>query len=217
MTEPRTEHAYKYCESVTREHAKSFYFAAKFLPRRKQRAVFAIYAFCRHVDDEVDESGLDSENQAAEAVEEWKRRLDGVYAGDAGVDSAGGDGRDEALDLVFTAWKDILRTYPIPQEAALDLTKGVLMDTHKKRYETFDELYVYCYRVASTVGLMSSEILGPRQNPPDRPHARPRISKSTKKGRGFCQRSAALSYGEENAAGTQIPDRSWQGFIFNSR
>ena len=160
MAEPHTEHAYRYCEGVTREHAKSFYFAAKFLPRRKQRAVFAVYAFCRHVDDEVDESGLDSEAEAARAVGEWKRRLDSVYDDGAEFRTTGDSDRNEALDLVFTAWKDILRTYPIPKQAALDLTKGVLMDTHKKRYETFEDLYVYCYRVASTVGLMSSEILG---------------------------------------------------------
>ncbi|MGI8670447.1 MAG: phytoene/squalene synthase family protein [Aridibacter sp.] len=53
----------------------------------------------------------------------------------------------------------MLRYYDIPQEIPLELIKGVLMDTHKNRYETFEELYVYCYRVASTVGLMSSEIL----------------------------------------------------------
>jgi len=160
MADPLTENAYEYCESVTREHAKSFYFAAKFLPRRKQRAVFAVYAFCRHVDDEVDESGLDSEDEAAEAVGEWKRRLDAVYSGASEAQGSEDKSRNEALDLVFTAWRDILLTFPIPKEAAFDLTKGVLMDTHKKSYGTFDDLYVYCYRVASTVGLMSSEILG---------------------------------------------------------
>ena len=63
-------------------------------------------------------------------------------------------------DLVFLAWKDLLEKYPIPENLPLELIEGVLMDTRKNRYETFDELYVYCYRVASTVGLMSSEILG---------------------------------------------------------
>jgi phytoene synthase len=61
---------------------------------------------------------------------------------------------------VLSAWKDLLETYKIPQNLPFELMQGVLMDTQKKRYETFEELYVYCYRVASTVGLMSSEILG---------------------------------------------------------
>jgi phytoene synthase len=67
---------------------------------------------------------------------------------------------NENQDLVLFAWRDLLQTYKIPQNLPLDLMKGVLQDTHIKRYETFDELYVYCYRVASTVGLMSSEIFG---------------------------------------------------------
>lgn len=152
--------AYRYCESVTRKHAKSFYFAARFLPRHKQPSVFAIYAFCRHVDDEIDESGLSDEVQAARAVEEWKSRLSEVYSA---VDSESEGRREpgsEPIDKVFLAWKDMLPRYPIDREIPLDLIRGVTMDTYKKRYDTFEELYVYCYRVASTVGLMSSEILG---------------------------------------------------------
>ena len=63
MSDDHLEKAYRYCESVTRDHAKSFYFAAKFLPRFKQRAVFAVYALCRHVDDEIDEAGFKSEGR----------------------------------------------------------------------------------------------------------------------------------------------------------
>ncbi len=161
MVQTEIEKAYRYCENVTRTHAKSFYFAAKFLPKYKRKAVYAVYAFCRHVDDEVDESGFETEAQAAAAVNVWQERLDGVYEGLESDDNPDDEGpRAKALSYVFTAWKDILREYPIPRQAALDLTKGVLMDTYKKRYATFEELYVYCYRVASTVGLMSSEILG---------------------------------------------------------
>lgn len=166
MSDDNLETAYKYCERVTRDHAKSFYFAAKFLPRFKQKAVFAVYALCRHVDDEIDEAGFQSEQEAADAVEDWRRRLDLVYDGEyAGTTPGYQEGmadhiRHQALSNVFTAWKDLLGTYPIPRQIPLDLIKGVLMDTYKKRYSTFDELYVYCYHVASTVGLMSSEILG---------------------------------------------------------
>jgi phytoene synthase len=152
------EAAYKYCERVTRRHAKSFYFAARFLPPHKQRAVFPIYAFCRHVDDEIDEIGsAGDEAKAVETVGKWKRQLENLYAGREKNESV-----SQSSKLVFAAWRDLLKTYRIPQNLPLELIEGVLMDTYKKRYENFEELYLYCYRVASTVGLMSSEILGYR-------------------------------------------------------
>lgn len=157
---PEIEKAYEYCESVTKLHAKSFYFAAKFLPKHKRKAVYPIYAFCRHVDDEIDEIGENDEAKAIEAVERWKSNLEEVYF--LAKSQSGKDQRSKTNDQnqVFLAWKDLLQNYKIPKNLPLELVEGVLMDTKIKRYETFDELYVYCYRVASTVGLMSSEILG---------------------------------------------------------
>ena len=154
MNPAELKEAYEYCESVTREHAKSFYFANKFLPKNKQRAVFALYALCRHVDDEVDNAEVNDVEAAKRSIELWKRRLNSVYEGE--------DHRtdDAEADMVFTAWEDMLSQYGIPIEHPLDLMKGVLMDTYISSYETFEDLYTYCYRVASTVGLMSSEILG---------------------------------------------------------
>ena len=160
------EKAYEYCRSVTKFHAKSFYFAAKFLPVLKQRAVYPIYAFCRHVDDEIDEIGDGDQAQAVLAVEKWKAKLEEVYFPakvQSRVETKEETDQKAMIDnqnLVFVAWRDLLETYKIPQNLPLELVQGVLMDTTVKRYETFDELYVYCYRVASTVGLMSSEILG---------------------------------------------------------
>jgi 15-cis-phytoene synthase len=148
--------AYEYCKSVTRNHAKSFYFSAKFLPKHKQRPIYALYALCRHVDDEVDEAEVSSEVEAIAAVERWKYKLNAVYSGQWSVASGQ---KDQQSEILF-AWEDLLKTYKIPQNLPLELMQGVLMDTHTNRYETFDELYVYCYRVASTVGLMSSEIFG---------------------------------------------------------
>ena len=165
MNSDELKEAYKYCESVTREHAKSFYFANKFLPKDKQKAVYALYALCRNVDDEVDAAEVRSERDAIRAVESWQAKLNEVYNGEWSANEYKDENTDAGLrsqdaGLVFTAWEDMLRTYSIPQEIPLDLMRGVLMDTHTNRYESFDELYVYCYRVASTVGLMSSEILG---------------------------------------------------------
>lgn len=160
----RIETAYKYCESVTRTHAKSFYFAAKFLPKEKQRPIYALYALCRHVDDEVDEAEIRSENEAAEAVKLWEKQLNKVYAGDFEFEEKQTNGSDSAGEkkdaLVLAAWRDLLTKYAVSQNLPFELMQGVLMDTYIKRYQTFDDLYLYCYRVASTVGLMSSEIFG---------------------------------------------------------
>ncbi len=152
-----TEAAYKYCQNVTKNHAKSFYFAAKFLPEHKQKPIYALYALCRHIDDEVDEAEVSSEQEAIAAVENWKQKLNLVFqTGEINIQNS----KKKDQNLVLLAWVNLLKTYQIKQEFALDLMKGVLSDTHINRYETFDELYVYCYRVASTVGLMSSEIFG---------------------------------------------------------
>ncbi|MBS1792603.1 MAG: squalene/phytoene synthase family protein [Acidobacteria bacterium] len=159
LPESTIEKAYRYCEEVTRLHAKSFYFAAGFLPAAKRRAVFPIYAFCRHVDDEIDELGLRDEAAAIRAVERWQANLQMVYDGKIDEERPANDEQTEVL----TAWRDLLENYRIPPDLPRELVEGVLMDTRIKRYETFDELYVYCYRVASTVGLMSSEILGYRE------------------------------------------------------
>ena len=151
---PEIEKAYEYCRSVTKSHAKSFYFAAKFLPKHKRRAVYPIYAFCRHVDDEIDEFDQTETKKAVETVEIWKSNLQKLF------ENKEQKIKNEEQNNVFLAWSDVLKTYKIPQNLPIELIEGVLMDTHIKRYETFEELYVYCYRVASTVGLMSSEILG---------------------------------------------------------
>ncbi len=164
------ENAYEYCRQVTRRHAKSFYFAAKFLPRRKQKPIYALYALCRHIDDEIDEAEIKNESEAIEAVKNWKMKLNEVFSSaethkykEAKTSESQTEDRrpkSEVQNYVLLAWKDLLKTYKIPQNLPLELIKGVLMDTHVKRFETFDELYVYCYRVASTVGLMSTEVFG---------------------------------------------------------
>jgi phytoene synthase len=141
---------------ITKKHAKSFYFSARFLKPEKRLPIYALYALCRLVDDEVDAAEVNDEQAAIAAVENWKKRLEEVYSKTENVKLK--PKNEQAL--VLLAWRDMLSRYKIPQELPLELMRGVLMDTHIKRYETWDELYVYCYRVASTVGLMSSEIFG---------------------------------------------------------
>ncbi|HYO62809.1 MAG TPA: phytoene/squalene synthase family protein [Pyrinomonadaceae bacterium] len=169
---PNVARAYDYCRRVTREHARSFYFCAHFLPREKRRAIYAVYALCRRVDDEVDEAGVRDEGEARAAVRRWRAELDRVYRGryddeqvarrddpKASPHASEASSRD-SLAPVLVAWRDMLTRHAIPQELPLELMRGVLMDTYQKSYETWEELRVYCYRVASVVGLMSSEIFG---------------------------------------------------------
>jgi phytoene synthase len=135
--------AYKYAERVTAEHSKSFHFASGLLPEEKRSAVRALYAFCRTVDDIVDES---TDDERESKLEYWRGMIEH------------GSFRDD--DLVAAAWADTLTRYHIPRHYALQLIDGVNRDLTQSRYQTFEELATYCYGVASTVGLMSMYIVG---------------------------------------------------------
>jgi len=139
--------AYKQAEKITAEHSKSFHFASGLLPEEKRSAVRALYAFCRTVDDIVDES-LDAERDSR--LDYWRGMVEhGSFADH---------------DLVAAAWADTLARYHIPRHYALQLIDGVARDLTQSRYQTFEELATYCYGVASTVGLMSMYIVGFRNN-----------------------------------------------------
>jgi phytoene synthase len=135
--------AYKQAEKVTARHSRSFYYASGLLPEEKRAAVRALYAFCRTVDDIVDES---AEAEREEQLTYWR----------ALVETSSFDERD----LVAAAWADTLTRYHIPPHYALQLIDGVARDLFQIRYQTFEELATYCYGVASTVGLMSMYIVG---------------------------------------------------------
>jgi phytoene synthase len=145
---PDLRQAYEFCRQTARTHAKSFYFSAQFLPREKRQAIYAVYALCRHVDDAVDARAVHDSEGAREAVAAWQSDLDRVFQG------------ERLSSPVLLAWSDMLTRYTIKQELPLELMRGVLMDTHIKRYETWEDLRLYCYRVASVVGLMVTEIFG---------------------------------------------------------
>lgn len=139
--------AYRHAEAVTAEHSKSFHFASTLLPEEKRSAVRALYAFCRTVDDIVDES---ANAQRDSKLDYWRGTINhGSFL----------DG-----DLVAAAWADTLTRYHIPRHYALQLIDGVNRDLTQFRYQTFDELATYCYGVASTVGLMSMYIVGFKTN-----------------------------------------------------
>jgi 15-cis-phytoene synthase len=139
--------AYKKAEEVTAKHSKSFYFASQLLPEEKRSAVRALYAFCRNVDDVVDEDSAKDRNFE---LDYWRKIIRSA--------SASGD------DLVAAAWVDTLTRYHIPRHYAIQLIDGVARDLAQTCYQTFDELAMYCYGVASTVGLMSIYIVGFESN-----------------------------------------------------
>lgn len=136
------EEAYALCERVTRHHSKSFYFATAFLPPAKRQAIRVLYAFCRWSDDIVDEP---------------ERRLG--YSLDGWVAEAHNEGQ-EASHPILKAWQDVRHRYQLPRAVIDELLAGVRMDLTVQRYDTFEDLWLYCYRVAATVGLLSMAIVG---------------------------------------------------------
>jgi 15-cis-phytoene synthase len=142
----------------TNARATNFYYAFVFLPREKREAIEAVYAFARRGDDIAD-SGLPAE-EAAAALERYRQTLDACYGGDAGL--------LDAPELVALA--HAIQRFKIPRKPFEDLILGLEMDLTGARYETFDDLSLYCYRVASTIGLICVEIFG-YQNPRTRDYA----------------------------------------------
>ena len=154
LKDSKLQWAYSHCRDVTRKHAKTFYMATRFLPYHKQRSIFAIYGLCRYLDDLVDEAE-DLVNQKKIGKHEILNRLEmfrieliSTYRG------------VEHNHPILYSFADVLNKFNISLELPLTLLEGVKMDLDKSRYQTFDELYEYSYKVASVVGLMTSEVFG---------------------------------------------------------
>lgn len=146
--------AYTHCRSITKKHAKTFYMATRFLPNEKQRGIFAIYGLCRYLDDLVDEAEdliYDKKitiSEIDEKLDSFKQRLIDVYDGKI------------VNDPILSAFSDTLKKYHISMDLPFLLMEGVKTDLVKDRFETFEEVYDYSYKVASVVGLMTSEVFG---------------------------------------------------------
>lgn len=132
------------CRVYTRLHAKSFYFSSFLLPKRKRLAAYAVYAFCRYVDDVIDRAGHEMGDRLS-AVAELRRLLEKLY--------------DESASA-HGAFSETVHRYSIPAAYFLDVIDGVTSDLDKDRYESFSELYDYCYKVAGAVGLIMCRIFG---------------------------------------------------------
>ncbi|MBN17929.1 MAG: squalene synthase HpnD [Chloroflexi bacterium] len=138
-------YAYKYCEDITKQNAKNFYYAFKLLPKPKRLAIYATYAFCRICDDIVD--SLDKNESKLDKLDKLKISLININS-------------KKNHNPIFLALSDAITKFNIPKNYYLELILGVQSDISKHRFNNFNELSKYCYQVASVVGLICIEIFG---------------------------------------------------------
>ncbi len=141
--------AYEICRQITAKYAKTFYLGTLLMPKAKRRAIWAIYAWCRRTDELVDGPGANL--TTPETLEQWEQQLESVFAG-------------KPVDNFDVALVDTLQHFPLDIQPFRDMIAGQRMDLYRSRYETFEELNLYCYRVAGTVGLMSVAVMGLEQS-----------------------------------------------------
>lgn len=141
----RIDAAYEHCREITQREASSFYYGFLLLPPAQRRAIYSAYAFARQCDDIAD--GDLSRDDAGRALDGAREALDRCLAGDP-------DGP------VFEALGRTIERYNVPLQHFIDLIDGVRMDLTVSRYATFADLRAYCYRVASSIGLICIEVFG---------------------------------------------------------
>jgi phytoene synthase len=134
-----------YCQQKAAASGSSFYYSFLFLPKPKRQAITALYAFCREVDDVADEctdAGI-----ARTKLAWWRAEIANLYAA-------------KPQHPVTQALTDAVRDYNLAEEHFVEIIDGMEMDLDQNRYRDFKELHLYCYRVASVVGLLSASIFG---------------------------------------------------------
>jgi len=115
------------------------------MPLLKRRAIWAIYAWCRQTDEFVD--GAEAGITTTQTLDKWEEQLESIFAG-------------SPMGNIDVALIDTLQRFPTDIQPFKDMIAGQRMDLYRSRYETFEELNLYCYRVAGTVGLMSTAVMG---------------------------------------------------------
>jgi phytoene synthase len=135
----------QYCQEKTRQSGSSFYYSFIFLPHERRRAITALYAFCREVDDVVDE--CTDENVARTTLAWWRVQVAKIYNG-------------KPQHPVAIALVPLVKQFNLAQEHLLEIIDGMEMDLDQHQYADFKSLQLYCYRVASVVGLLAAEIFG---------------------------------------------------------
>ena len=142
--------AYERCRRITQKYSKTFYLGTLLMPPKKRCAIWALYVWCRRTDELVD--GAQANFTTPETLQQWENNLEHLFAG-------------YPLDDEDVALVDTLRNFPIEITPFKDMIAGQKMDLYRNRYQTFDELKLYCYRVAGTGGLMSNAVLGVEEHP----------------------------------------------------
>jgi len=133
-------------EAIMKAHAKTFALAARFLSQETRRAVACIYAICRRSDDAVDNA-------------EGNKRLTELSEVEQDIASAYSDGANHCGNSVLADFRETVTRYSIPKQYFDELLEGMRMDLEIQRYASYDELYVYCYKVAGVIGLIALKII----------------------------------------------------------
>ncbi len=133
------------CRQITAKFAKTFYLSTLLMKPAKRRAIWAIYVWCRRTDELMD--GPQAKLTTPETLDRWEAQLTSVFAG-------------QPVDDFDVALVDTIERYCLDIHPFLEMIEGQRMDLAHDRYDTFEELYLYCYRVAGTVGLMTAPIMG---------------------------------------------------------
>lgn len=137
-----------YARSLIRSYSKSFYIASLLMPTRLRQDVHCLYAFCRTTDNIVDAPRSRSREELQRELDLWREELHTAYR------------TGESQHPVINGFVHMARSSAIELDLPLDLIRGVEMDLLNDRYETFEDLYRFCYRVASVVGLMMTKVIG---------------------------------------------------------
>ena len=135
----------QYCQQKAAQSGSSFYYSFLFLPPQRRQAITALYAFCREVDDVVDE--CPDPALARIKLAWWRSEVEALYQG-------------RPTHPVTQALTGSLKKFSLPQEQLQEIIDGMEMDLEQAGYADFRALHLYCYRVASVVGLLAAEILG---------------------------------------------------------
>ena len=136
---------HQYCQDKAAGSGSSFYYSFLFLPKARRRAITALYAYCREVDDVVDECA--DPGVARTKLAWWRDEVKRIYTG-------------EAQHPVAQALTDVVEDFGITEDLLMTVIDGMAMDLDYNRYPDFDTLKTYCHRVAGVVGLMSARIFG---------------------------------------------------------
>jgi phytoene synthase len=140
--------SYRYCRKVAKARAKNFYYAFRLLDKEQRDGMCAIYAFMRHCDDLTDNPGTKDKSQISQQIALWRMDMDNSLKGRT------------ADNPLWPAFCDTVHRYSIPQRFFHEMIDGMLSDIEPRQIETYDELYRYCYQVASVVGMTIIHIFG---------------------------------------------------------